>query len=205
MAIYTTLFLCEPEKLLAGFPEWKPALAQPVRREVRNPFTGEEMIIESRNPDWPEEEEEVSMPQFQAVEINMPYEQYLEARLPDFVRQFPHWASKGLTCVEFNPLLQVLGLNAELDMPIYSPPSSGNVVEEFPMEFLSALSAADLAAVSMQWAAAMSTPEHTHSVSGVRLYDDWTATYAHEILNPILGLARESTTSSQRLYLLTEV
>jgi hypothetical protein len=204
MAIYTTFFLCEASVLRDGFPDWKPALAEPVRRELRNPFTGERMVIESREPEWPNEGHDVLVPEYQAVTIDVPYEQYLEARLPSFVRQFPHWASKGLTCVELNPLLQILGLSDELGMPIFSPPSSGDVVEEFPQEFLALLANADLKSVAKQWATEMSTPEHTHSVSGNRVNDDWTLEQALAILTPIAALARDSS-PSQRLYLLTEV
>jgi hypothetical protein len=145
----------------------------------------------------------LSMPQYQAVTINVPYEQYLESRLPDFVRQLPHWASKGLLSTEFGPLLATIGFHEELDIPIYGPPSTGDVVEEFPADFLARFAISDLANVAKQWAAIKSTPEHTHSVSGKRIYDDWTPSQAMEILNPMLGLARASN-GSQRLYLLTE-
>jgi hypothetical protein len=42
MAVYTTIFLCAEEKLKECFPGWKPALPQPVRRTITDPFTGEE-------------------------------------------------------------------------------------------------------------------------------------------------------------------
>jgi hypothetical protein len=203
VAIYTTFFLCEPSVLREGFPDWKPALAEPVRRELRNPFTGELTVIESRQPEWPDGEQDVSVPEYQAVTIDVPYEEYLEARLPAFVRQFPHWAAKGLTCVELNPLLQILGISDELDMPIYSPPSRGDVLEEFPQEFTALLATADVASVARQWAAEMSTPTYTHSVSGNRVNDDWTLEEAQSILTPIAALARDSI-PSQRLYLLSE-
>jgi hypothetical protein len=205
MAIYTTLFLCDPAALLGGFPGWKAALDQPVRREVLNPFTGELMVTESRAPEWPDDEggETLFPPQYEAVTINVPYEQYLESRLPTFVRQLPHWASKGLLSTEFAPLLETIGFHEELDMPIYGPPSTGDVVEEFPADFLARVATSDLTNVAQQWAATMSTPEHTHSVSGKRIYDDWTPSQAMEVLNPMLGLSRASN-ASQRLYLLTE-
>jgi cysteine-rich repeat protein len=55
MAIYTTFFLCRPEELPGGFPGWQPPLATPVRRELRNPFTGQVVVVESREPQWPED------------------------------------------------------------------------------------------------------------------------------------------------------
>ena len=48
MAIYSTFFLCKPEELSSGFPGWRPALPESVRREVTNPFTGKTMTIETR-------------------------------------------------------------------------------------------------------------------------------------------------------------
>src|SRR5262245_29535313 len=55
MAIYTTFFLSKPEELPRGFPGWRLPLQQPVRREFRNPFTGKVSIIETREPEWPDD------------------------------------------------------------------------------------------------------------------------------------------------------
>jgi hypothetical protein len=57
--------------------------------------------------------------------------------------------------------------------------------------------------VAQQWAAAMSTPEHTHSVSGHKLSDGWTPGDALEILRPLADLSKKAT-AGQQMYLLTE-
>lgn len=202
MAIYTTFFLCDPVELLDGFPGWRMPLDNPVRREVRNPFTGEMMVIESRAPEWPDS---AASPVFnyQATEIEGPYEAYLETRLPSFVQQRSHWAAKGLTPVEINPLLEILAIEDEIEMAIYSPPTSGDCIEVFPDAFLAKLTSLDLEQTSHDWAEALSTPEHTHSVSGVKLSDGWTKSDAMEILDSIVKLGCKAQ-SLERLYLLTE-
>jgi hypothetical protein len=203
MAIYTTFFLCRPEELPGGFPGWRLPLAKPVRRKVRNPFTGEVSVVESREPEWPDEAGDEAEREYQVVEIEGSYEDYLEGRLPPFVRSCPHWAAKGLTEVELDPLLKATGVNGSMECAIYSPPSSGAVVQQLPAEFLAKLGTLDQKAVAKRWAAAMSTPEHTHSVTGVKLSDGWKPSEALEILKPLVALARR-TTAGQQLYLLTE-
>jgi hypothetical protein len=49
----------------------------------------------------------------------------------------------------------------------------------------------------------MPTPEHTHSVTGVKLSGGWEASEAEAILKPIVALARRAS-AGQHLYLLTE-
>jgi hypothetical protein len=161
MAIYTTFFLCKPEDLPGGFPGWRLPLAKPVRREVRNPFTGEVAVVETREPEWLEEASEEPEREYQVVTIAGRYEDYLEGRLPPFVRGCPHWAAKGLTEIELAPLLKAAGVAASMECAIYSPPSSGAVVQQFPQAFLARLSSLDQKAVAQRWAAAMSSPEHT--------------------------------------------
>jgi hypothetical protein len=202
MAIYTTFFLCKPDELLGGFPGWRPPLAKPVRREFRNPFTDELSVVETQEPEWPDEGEE-SNREYGVVEIQGRYEDYLEGRLPDFVRSRPHWAAKGLTEIELGPLCEAVGVGTEFVCPIYGPPSSGAVVQQLPPGLLAKLAALDLKAVAKQWAAAMSTPEHTHSASGVKLSDGWSAADASAILKPLVALARQAT-AGQQLYLLIE-
>jgi hypothetical protein len=203
MAIYTTFFLAHPEELRSGFPGWKPPLPAPVRREFRHPFTKELVTIETREPEWPEEEQGSATPQYRAVAIQGRYEDYLEGRLPDFVKEKYHWAAKGLTEIELEPLLRAVGVSAELQVPIYGPPSSGAVLRELPQEFISKLPASDRLGVAQRWAAEMSTPEHTHSVTGNKLSDGWTTEEASQILEPLLALARQAS-SNQRMYLLIE-
>src|SRR5262249_9736786 len=178
--------LCKPEELPGGFPGWRLPLAKPVRREFRNPFTGELSVVETHDPDWPEDAPEVLGREYQVVEIEGSYEDYLESRLPPFVRACPHWAAKGLTEVELYPLLKTAGVAGSMECPIYSPPSSSAFVKQLPPEFLAKLGSLDQNALATRWAAAMSTPEHTHSVSGVKLSDGWTAIEALEILQPLV-------------------
>lgn len=203
MAIYATFFLCNPGELLGGFPGWRLPLAKPVRRKSHNPFTGQESIIETREPEWPEEAGDEAGQGYQVVAIKGRYEDYLEGRLPPFVRSCPHWAATGLTGVELGPLCEVAGVGSEFECPIYGPPSSGAVVQQLPPGLLAKLAALDLKAVAKLWAAAMSTPKHTHSVSGVKLSDGWSAADASAILKPLVALARQAT-AGQHLYLLTE-
>src|SRR4051794_14044859 len=61
MAIYTTFFLARPDELGSGFPGWKLPLPAPVRREFRNWFTKQIVTVETREPEWPEEEQQNEM------------------------------------------------------------------------------------------------------------------------------------------------
>jgi hypothetical protein len=203
MAIYTTFFLCQPQELPGGFPGWRLPLEQPRRREVRNPFTGKVLIVETREPQWPEDAHGRPGRDYQVVAIEGRYEEFLQSRLPPFVRACPHWAAKGLTSVQLDPLIRAAGVEGALECAIYSPPSSGAVVQHLPPAFLSKLGSLNQMAVAERWAAVMSTPEHTHSVSGLKLSDGWTATEALEILRSIVALARKAI-GGQRMYLLTE-
>jgi hypothetical protein len=207
MAVYTTFFLCKSEELPGGFPGWRLPLPQPVHREIRNPFTGETSVIETREPIWPEEASEELSRDYRVLAIEGRYEDYLEGRLPPFVHRCPHWAAKSLTEVELRPLLQEFGVDAGLECAIYSPPSAGAVVQQLPSELLPKLGSLDqtgLKVVAKRWAATMSTPEYTHSVSGEKLSDGWTVSDAMEILKPIVALARKAA-GGQELYLLIEV
>jgi len=204
MAIYTTFFLCKPEELPRGFPSWRLPLTKPVRRKFRDPFTGEMSVMEPCEPDWPEEAGGGSEREYRVVAIEGRYEDYLEGRLPPFVRSCPHWAAKGLTVVELKPLFTAAGVTVSMECAIYGPPSSGAIVEQLPQEFPARLSSLDQETIAKSWAAALSTPEYTHSVSGEKLYDGWTAEEALEILRPLAALAYKAT-AGQQMYLLTEV
>lgn len=207
MAIYTTLFLSQPVALPGGFPGWRLPLAQPVRREFKNPFTGKVTTIETREPEWPEQEStEAADQQYQVVAIEGSYENYLESRLPAFVRACPHWATKGLTEIELNPLIEAAGVSLTLECTLYSPPARGALLQQFPQEILPKLAALDqreLEAVASRWAATMSSPKHTHSVAGTKISDGWTMSDAMDCLRPILSLGRQ-TANNQRMYLLIE-
>lgn len=203
MAVYATFFLSEAEKLAAGFPNWKLPLPQPVRRETRNPFTGEPTVVESREPDWPEYEQDFA-PEFDAIAIEGNYGDYLESRLPAFVRSCTHWAAKGITEVELEALLRAGGMDGTIEHAIYAPPSSGAMVQILPSTFSAMLRSADLPSLAKQWAAQMSRPEHTQSVDGHKLNDGWSARDAMSILKNLSVLAGQQR-GTQRMYLLTEV
>jgi hypothetical protein len=203
MAIYTTFFLAKPDELPGGFPTWKPPLIQPIRREIRNPFTKQLVTIETREPDWPEEKEKSSIPQYRATSIKGSYEDYLEGRLPTFVRAVPHWAAKGLTEVELEPLLSAARIATPFDIPRYAPPSSGAALRGFPPGFIPKLIEIDQAEVAKVWAAEMSTPKHTHTMKGKKLSDGWTTDQALQLLKPIAALARQAI-PGQDMYLLIE-
>jgi hypothetical protein len=206
MAIYTTFFLCKPAELPSGFPDWRLPLAEPVRREVRDPDTGEVRIVESCVPEWPEEafeDFEETAQDYRVVVIEGSYEEYLEERLPPFVRSCPHWATKGLMDLELGPLLEAVGVPASLEHSIYCPPPLAATVQQLPAEFIGKLPALDQQKAAEMWAVAMSTPYYTHSVSGNRVRDDWTVGEALEYLQPLAGLARKAG-AGQHMYLLTE-
>jgi hypothetical protein len=207
MAIYTTFFLCKPEELPAGFPGWRPPLPQPVRRKVKNPFTNELLTIETREPEWPDAEDDALDRDYQVIAGKGSYEDYLEGRLPPFVRVRPHWAAKGLTDLELNPLAKAIGVGSTLECPLYSPPASGAMLHQLPSDMVSQLRALDqreLDAVASRWAARMSTPDYTQSVTGVKLSDGWAASDAMEILKPIAALASQAK-DDHGVYLLIEV
>jgi hypothetical protein len=207
VAIYTTFFICKPQELGAGFPGWRPPLPMPVRREFKNPFTGEMITIESREPEWPDAENvDVMDREYQVVSIEGSYEDYLEKRIPQFVRAQPHWCARGFTEVELKPLCEAAGVEASFDCPLYGPPSFGGVLREIPPSLCARLMALDhkgLDAVAKRWAATMSTPEYTFSASGVKLSDGWTTDEALSVLQPIADLARNAI-GGKRMYLLIE-
>src|SRR4051794_24414788 len=110
MATYTTFFLASADELATGFPSWKAPLPVPVERSMRNPFTGKTTTIMTSEPEWTDEAEPIVPPQKTVVAIEGDYGDYLESRLPAFVRARAHWATKGLTELELGPLLMAAGL-----------------------------------------------------------------------------------------------
>jgi hypothetical protein len=207
VAIYTTFFVCNPEQLAAGFLGWQPPLPNPVKRSFNDPFTGETTTIETREPEWPQDEGiELMEREYQVVSIEGSYADYLEARLPPFVRAQPHWCAKNLTEVELRPLAEAAGVAAKFECPLYAPPSLGAGLQEISSELcrkLSALGPDGLTAIASQWAATMSAPEYTHSVSGVKLSEGWTDDEPLSVLKPVTALARQMT-GGNRMYLLIE-
>jgi hypothetical protein len=204
MAIYATFFLSEPKQLPGGFPGWRLPLPKPVRRQFTNPFTGELSTIETRHPEWPDEQDDEFKREYRAVLIDGRYEDYLEGRLSSFVRNNPHWAAKGLTEVELGPLAEALDFEAKFECPLYAPPSSGATLLELPLKIIPKLASLDqqgLFEVAERWALTMSTPDYTHSITGEN--DGWAANEAMEILQPITDLARKAT-PDHRMYILIE-
>lgn len=209
MAFYSTFFLSEPDKLQRGFPGWKLPLPEPVTRKSFNPFTREEITITTRAPEWEDfDPRNMEMPEYQVVAIDGDYETYLEQRIPPFVQSQPHWCAKNLTSVELEPLVACASgvEKTTLQTPLYAHPSLGSGMNQFPEEFVTQLKTADnacLHSLASLWAARMSTPEHTHSVSGTRISDDWTIEDALSLLNPIAALVKRQS-DGQALYLLME-
>lgn len=203
MAVYSTFFVAKPQDVIEGFPGWKLPLVKPVRRELRNPFTGQVTSIESSEPDWTDEDEEPWDPQHQALAVEGHYQDYLEGRLPSFIALQPHWTSKGLTDIECAPLLRAVGTTGKLRSALFAPPSADAALMEFPSEFISQVCAANPSELARSWAAAMSAPEHTHSATGIRIRDGWTADDATQVLNPLIALASQAN-PDQRMYLLIE-
>jgi hypothetical protein len=183
MAIYTTFFLCKPEELAVGFPAWRLPLPEQVRRQVKNPFTGIVSTIATREPEWPCQADEV-FPKYQVVAISGSFEDYLENRLPPFVRGKRHWAAKGVTDVELSSLAQAVGVEPDFECPLYAPPSFGATLREIPAEMLSQLARLDERDLAF-------VAEKCLTASEAR------------ILQRVVELARE-VTDGQRMYLLIE-
>jgi hypothetical protein len=209
MAIYTTFFLCEPRDLPAAFPGWKLPLTQAVTRTTVNPFTREEITVETHEPEWDDvDPNELRIPEMGVVAIEGDYGSYLQQRLPPFVQTQPHWCAKGFTSVELKPLVAAATdiEDPKLEYALYAHPSVSATLEQLPDDFVGCLKAADeaeLNSIAQKWAATMSTPEYTHSVSGERLEDDWTVDDALSGLRPIAELAKQQH-NDQSMYLLTE-
>jgi hypothetical protein len=191
--------------LPAAFPGWRLPLPKPVRREVRDIF-GEVSVIETCEPEWPDDEDEPMDQKYQVVSSSGRYEDYLEGRIPRFVQSQSHWCGKGLTEVELEKLVKSAGVEGSFEFPLYAPPSSGAMLQETPPSLTARLASLEhrgMEALAQSWAAAMSMPEHTQSVTGVKLSDGWTTSEAMSLLEPIAALAREAT-GGKGMYLLVE-
>lgn len=206
MAIYSTFFVCQRDELTGGFLGWRPPLAKPVQRQVKNLFTGQMTTVETREPDWSDcDEDDGTMPEFQIAAIEGNYLDYLEGRISPFVRALPHYCGKGLTEVELEPLATNMGVEWNSISPLYGPPTLAAILLEIPNQLCTKLAGLDgtgLDAAARKWAVAMSAPEHTHSMTGERLSDGWTAPEAMGLLEPIAALARRA--AGKGLYLLNE-
>lgn len=130
------------------------------------------------------------------------YSDYLEARLPDAVANAPHWATKGLTSVELDPLGAIVDARPSMQVALFGPPPQSCVIYEFRKEVLSAILASP-DEFARRWAAEMSTTVHTHSQTGVRVSPDWAIEDALRIIEHLRALMEESADSAS-LYLLIE-
>ncbi len=209
MAIYTSFFLCEPLELHSAFPGWKLPLTEPIRRTWVNPFTREEMTVETRDPEWDDiDPNDTPMPEIRVVAIEGDYEMYLQNRIPEFVQSKPHWCAKNLTSLELEPLIAAAidSDEGKLETALYAHPSLGAGIELLPNNFVLLLKSADastLNSIAGKWAADMSMPDFTHSVSGERIQDNMTLDDALSALRPIAELAKKHE-KNQSMYLLTE-
>ncbi len=209
MAIYTTLFLCESNQLPIAFPGWKLPLPKAVSQTHINPFTQEEMTVETREPDWDDiDPDDFAKPEVGVVPIEDDYDTYLENRIPQFVRSMPHWCAKNITSVELEPLVAATtgSEKKNLETALYAHPSVGAGIQELPNEFVDRLKSTDeltLNKIAKIWATEMSTPNFTHATSGDRIKDDLTIDEALSFIGPIATLAKKHQ-NSQLMYLLTE-
>jgi len=140
---------------------------------------------------------------YTVVAMEGDYDTYLESRLPMFVRNAPHWCSKGLTSVEIDPLGEEIDGKSAVADAMYAHPSRNAHLLVFRQSIVEAIlrSPEELA---RKWAARMSTPEFTHSADGNnRLEDDWSIDDALRVLGPLGNLAKMAT-PGQSLYLLLE-
>ncbi len=202
MAIYSTFFVAAHEMLISAFPGWKLPLGKPLKRQISD-FLGENRTIETQEPLWEDSPAEEPAPQYSVVSLEGNYAEYLEARLPAFVREAAHWCSKGLTNLEIDPLGELTDSNPALEYTLFAHPSLSSQLFVFRQSIVDQILKApqDMA---QQWAARMSTPEYTHSADGSeRLQDDWSVDDALSILNPLGDLARNAS-QGQRVYLLVE-
>jgi len=198
MAIYTTFFVMSATALTHAFPDWKPPLPEPESRVVTT-FLGTR-TIQTREPRFESSTAPASAPKSKVVQGD--YADYLEARLPENVAKAPHWASKGLTSVELDPLGVLVDGKPALQEALFSPPSQGCIIYEIRKELLHAV-AATPDEYARKWAVKMSTPEFTHSQTGVRVSPDWTTEDASRIIKQLVRLT-PTVANDASLYLLIE-
>lgn len=210
MAIYTTYFVCDPEALREGFPAWKPPLAEPLARVSVNPFTGERTTVTTDVPEWDDDDDvESSVPSYQATAITGDYGEYLEQRIPSFVRSQPHACLKGLTTVELQALIAVAtgdSSDAPLLMPLHAHPAANACLESVPDLLTKKLRDGDepaLRRIATDWAGLMSTLDYTHNLDGDRVQNDWAIDDAILTVGEIAAVAKKGSDTAC-MYLLTE-
>jgi hypothetical protein len=200
MTMYSTLFLAEPSALAPAFQTWLTCHSQ--KRNVAGwPSANED------NREIAETESNRRTPD-RAIRSPDSYPGYLELRIPTFVQNQSHWCAKNLCSVELNPLiLAATGVDTlKLESALVFRETASAILEVFPNDFVVSLQRASEFVIrhgAAKWAAMMSTPQFTHSVSGVRVEDDWTVEGALHLLRPIVELSRAKT-NNQHLYLLVE-
>jgi hypothetical protein len=206
MAIYSTFFSCSHAELLEGFPDWRPPLAVPRKREMRNPFTKRISIVETYEPEWPEEKAPVETSfARRVIAVSGNYADYLEGRLPPFVQERPHWCAKGLTEGELGPLGELCGPKPVVEVALYCRPPSSKTLYRLQPDLLSKMLGVEkssLDSIARDWAATMSSPERTHSVTGIKLNEGWQTSYAMSIMEQLIGLKEQD--HQNDLFLLLE-
>jgi len=198
MAIYTTFFVMSAAALTLAFPDWKPPLPELETRVVTT-FFGTRTIL-TREPRFEPSTQSSTQPEIAIIRGD--YADYLEKRLPDSVAKAPHWAAKGLTLVELDPLGDLVDGRPVLQEALFSPPPQSSVIYEVRREVLGAIVASP-DVFAQKWAAIMSTREHTHSQTGVRVSPDWSTEDASRIIRQLVTLASKVTDGAS-LYLLIE-
>jgi hypothetical protein len=199
MAIYATFFVMSASVLVSGLPDWKQPLPEAETRVVTT-FFGTR-TIQTREPRF-----EKPAASFKAIPkvktAGGDYADYLETRLPDFVTKAPHWATKGLTPVELDPLGKLVDGRAATHEALFGPPPQSSTIYEFRKDVLRAISVSP-DEFARKWAAEMSGREHTHSQTGVRVSPDWSIEDASRIIQRLCALLPRIT-DDESLYLLVE-
>lgn len=208
MAIYTTLFACPFADLVRGFTRWREPLVVPVLKTRKNPLTGQFESIMSREPTWENPVTEIEQAvEYQATEISGDYSTYLEKRIPTFVRSCAHWCWKGLTELELEELSRAVGIDEACgEVALYAPPSFHATLTRLNpklIERLAGLSDSQMEDVACLWATAMSSSEHTRSVTGNIVGESWSTEYAMQLLESLTKLVTVAI-GKLDLYLLTE-
>ncbi len=208
MSAYSTFFVCTPDELTAGFPEWRPPLQAPVRRQFVDPWTKEVVTVETVEPEWPDEASaQPFVPTFDVMPMQGNYQDYLEGRLPPVVRDRPHWCSKGLTQIQLDPLGEACGLGRVLKSALFCQPDLSSQLLQLHaglVEILSSIEGRTLKKCAKRWAKLMSHRNHTHSMTGVRMREGWKRDHAMAILNPLQELAIRCD-NGKAVYLLIEM
>lgn len=199
MTSYTTFFLCTPDELATGFPNWKPPLKKPVLRRVKNPAGGF-FTIPSIAPEWPEYAE---VPLEQLGERRSSEEEFSESRLPAVVRDHPHFATELIGTSPLTVLSDVIGASSTFELALCAPPIVSQQLVEFPEPMFSKLKTLDvneLPAIAGRWAEKLLPPDDWEPEEGEPVEEPWSVEFALSILEPMVGLAKQAE-DGERMYM----